>query len=68
MWTVVYVAPDQVKAEKVKERLSVEGFMVKLRPAGASKTCQGTIEVLVPEVEAREAIETLNDSWARGAC
>lgn len=66
MWTVVYVAPDQATAEQVKEHLTAEGFLVKVRQAGSPRAGVGVFEVLVPEAEAEEANELLNESWALG--
>jgi len=66
MWTVVYVAPDEATAEQVKEKLVAEGFLVKVRSAGASRAGGGVFEILVPQAEAEEANELLNDTWALG--
>lgn len=62
MWTVVYIAPGLKEAERVKKLLSTEGFLVKLRTIGLSQTANdaSTVEILVPELEAGEAMETIN--------
>ncbi|MBC7344306.1 MAG: glutamate decarboxylase [Clostridia bacterium] len=59
MWTVIYIAPNRKVAESVKEILVAEGILVKLRQVGESKSDKGTIEVMVPEVEAEEACEII---------
>lgn len=61
MWTVVYIAPHKREAERIKERLSVEGFLVKLKSVGISQSGEcGPVEVLVPESEVEEAMEIIN--------
>ncbi|MBC7347672.1 MAG: glutamate decarboxylase [Clostridia bacterium] len=66
MWTVVYVAPDEATAEQIKEHLTAEGFLVKVRAAGGPRACAGAFEVLVPEAEAEEANDLLNQNWSPG--
>lgn len=61
MWTVVYIAPSLKEAKKIETLLSAEGFLVKLRTIGlpqASDAC--SVEILVPESEVHEALETIN--------
>ncbi|MDD4237309.1 MAG: glutamate decarboxylase [Desulfotomaculaceae bacterium] len=61
MWTVVYIAPSLKEAEKMEKLLSTEGFLVKLRTIGlpqANDAC--SVEILVPESEVDEALETIN--------
>ncbi|WP_066637046.1 glutamate decarboxylase [Desulfolucanica intricata] len=61
MWTVVYIAPNQKVAEKLQQKLTSEGFLVKLRPIGLAQP--GTVcsvEILVPESEVNEALEIIN--------
>ncbi len=61
MWTAVYIAPHKKEAEKIKEALSGEGFLVKLKSVGLSQTGEcGPLEVLVPESEVEEAMEIIN--------
>lgn len=62
MWTVVYIAPSLKEAERIKKFLSTEGFLVKLRTIGLSQIADdvNTVEILVPELEAVEAMETIN--------
>lgn len=56
MWTVIYIAPSEKAAERIKQRLEEEGFLVKIRPSGVSKQ----YEVLVPASEVREVQEVLS--------
>lgn len=62
MWTVVYIAHSKVKAERLRDALTRDGLLVKLRPVGLSKGGGGSpVEVLVPAGEAEEAIEVINN-------
>ena len=56
MWTVIYIAPDSNTAERIKERLTNEGFLVQIRPMNLSK---GQYEILVPKAELKEVQEVL---------
>lgn len=56
MWTVIYIAPSEKAAERIKQRLEEEGFLVKIRSSGVSKQ----YEVLVPGSEVREVQEVLS--------
>lgn len=56
MWTVIYIAPDSKTAERIKESLTNEGFLVRIRPTNLSK---GQYEILVPKVELKEVQEVL---------
>ena len=61
MWTVVFIAPTKAEAEKIREILSREGILVKLKLIGQPQ--QGancSVEILVPEAEADEALEIIN--------
>jgi hypothetical protein len=58
VWKVVYIAKDEVLAEKIKDKLSKEGFMVQLREL--SKNKKGQVEILVPSSEAPEVVEFLS--------
>jgi len=62
VWTVIYIAPNPKEAERINKLLSNEGFLVKLRTIGLSQTAgdASTVEILVPESEADEALETIN--------
>jgi hypothetical protein len=57
MWTVIYIAPTAKIAERIKLRLSEEGFLVQIRGINLSKN---QFELLVPEGELEEVQEVLN--------
>lgn len=57
MWTVIYIAPTLRVAERIKEKLSNEGFLVQTRPTNIS---QQQYEILVPEGELEDVQEVLN--------
>jgi hypothetical protein len=57
MWTVIYIAPTQKAAERIEERLTAEGFLVKIRAINLTKQ---QYEILVPEGELEEVQEVLN--------
>ncbi|HJV44960.1 MAG TPA: glutamate decarboxylase [Bacillota bacterium] len=56
MWTVIYIAPNEKIAERISEKLTTEGFLVKTRQTAISKQ----FEILVPESELDEIQEVLN--------
>lgn len=60
MWTVVYIAPSLKEAQKMEKLLSSEGFLVKLRTIGLTQNDACPVEILVPESEVDEALETIN--------
>lgn len=57
MWTVIYIAPSKGKAERMEQKLSQEGFLVKIRPSSLSKQ---QYEILVPEGELDDVQEILS--------
>lgn len=60
MWTVIYIAPNKVIAEKYKKALDDEGMLVQLRPIGSAHLGEhASVEILVPESEAEEAHEII---------
>ncbi|HOB09362.1 MAG: DUF2007 domain-containing protein [Limnochordia bacterium] len=60
MWTVVYIAPNHAIAGMLKELLNNEGFVVMLRPVGPPHLgASGSVEILVPDSEAEEALEII---------
>lgn len=62
MWTVVYIVPHVSEAERIREVLLLEGFLVKLKFIGMSETLEsGPVEILVPESEVEEAMEIINN-------
>jgi len=55
MWAVVYVATNRTVAEELKEFLTKEGFLVKIRMLNKKGQKEnGYYEILVPEAEAEE--------------
>ncbi len=58
MWTVVYIAPSEHKANSLFGKMTEEGMLVRLRPLKGSLSAEVTsVEILVPETEAEEAME-----------
>jgi ribosomal protein S8 len=57
MWTVIYIAPTKKIAERIKDRLMEEGFLVQIRAINLTKQ---QYEILVPEGELDEVQEVLN--------
>jgi hypothetical protein len=61
MWTVVYIASNRQLAERLKLNLSEEGLLANIRLVGANQNTDiGVFEILVPESEAEEATEIIN--------
>ncbi|HAG10912.1 MAG TPA: glutamate decarboxylase [Desulfotomaculum sp.] len=62
MWTVVYIAPSMEEADEIKRLLSSEGLLVKIKNIDSSSgmTPNSSIEILVPESEADEAMEIID--------
>jgi hypothetical protein len=58
MWKVIYIAPTAKIADRIKDRLAQEGFLVQVRPISMSKH---QFEILVPEGELEDVQEVLND-------
>lgn len=58
MWTVIYIASGEKTAETIKQKLTNEGFLVKLRQTNIAKQ---QFEILVPESELDEVQEVLKD-------
>ncbi len=64
MWTVVYISPNKIIAEQIKSILANEGLLVTLRPVGIPHFGDSSaVEVLVPEIEAEEALEIINSNF-----
>ncbi|HEY0827295.1 MAG TPA: glutamate decarboxylase [Bacilli bacterium] len=57
MWKVIYIAPSERTAERIKQKLSDEGFLVQVRAVNLSKNY---FEILVPQTEVEEVQEVLN--------
>jgi hypothetical protein len=56
MWTVIYIAPTEKIAERIRKRLTEEGFLVQVRSINLIKP---QFEILVPSGEVREVQEVL---------
>lgn len=56
MWTVIYIAPTAKIAERIREKLTEEGFLVQVRPINLTKQ---QFEILVPEGEVNDVQEVL---------
>lgn len=53
MWTVIYVCNTRQYADSIKEMLTREGFLVRIKPISEGNA-EGTCEILVPSAEAEE--------------
>lgn len=63
----MYIAPNRVVADMLKELLNKEGFVVMLRPIGAPHLgAASSVEILVPNSEAEEALEVINNYIGSG--
>ncbi|MCD8510804.1 MAG: glutamate decarboxylase, partial [Bacillus sp. (in: Bacteria)] len=60
-WSVVYIANNDLMAEKIKNKLSSEGFMVQLRELSKNPQKKGQVEILVPRSEAQDVVEFLSE-------
>lgn len=58
MWQVVYIATNKDEAREIKEKLTAEGFLVKAEPMD-----EGGYQIKVPEGEAEEVYEFLNEIY-----
>jgi len=56
MWTVIYIAQTAKIAERIKTKLTEEGFLVQVRAINLTKT---QFEITVPEGEVMEVQEVL---------
>ncbi|HHY46051.1 MAG TPA: glutamate decarboxylase [Firmicutes bacterium] len=66
MWTVVYIAPNRSVADMMKEYLEKQGYLVSLRPVGIPHLgASANVEILVPESEAEDAQEALNEAFGK---
>ncbi|RAV10609.1 glutamate decarboxylase [Paenibacillus contaminans] len=57
MWTVIYIAPTAKIADRIKTKLTEEGFLVQVRPINVTNN---QFEILVPEGELEDVQEVLN--------
>lgn len=58
MWTVIYIAPNASMVSQIQDKLTDEGFLVKVRHARGAKE---QFEILIPESELDEGQEVLKD-------
>lgn len=65
MWTVVYIAPTEMLADKLKQILAGEGILVNLKIVEVDDNGRGSIELQVPEGEAEEAHEIITQHLGR---
>ncbi|MDD7380037.1 MAG: hypothetical protein SPI01_05710 [Succiniclasticum sp.] len=67
MWKVLYIAPTQDRAYKLKELLDKNGFLCQLKQVGMRHNSKlGTFEICVPVSEAEEAYEVLAENGFLG--
>lgn len=67
MWKVIYIAPTQEHAEKLKKLLADNGFLCQLKQVGSRRGSKLVpIEISVPESEAEDAYEALAEHGFRG--
>jgi BarA-like signal transduction histidine kinase len=66
VWQVIYIAPNMQAAERLRDLLTREGILVSLRPTGmTSANGAAHVELLVPQGEAREAHQMVNEALGR---
>ena len=62
MWMVIHMIKSLSAAELLRDRLTAEGFLIRLRPVSHSADAQEAYyELLVPRAEAEEARRVLFD-------
>ena len=60
MWKVIYIAPTQERAEKLKKLLADNGFLCQMKAVGTHRNGKpASIEISVPVSEAPDAYEVL---------
>lgn len=56
MWTVVYLAKGKKLADRINEKMSYEGVLVKIKPVSKNANQEERyFEILVPQSEVEEA-------------
>lgn len=58
MWTVIHLVSDRDKANQIYNKLTAEGFLVKVQPLN-KKDDNRYFQILVPGSEAQEAYDSL---------
>lgn len=64
MWKVVYIEQNEANAEKIKEMLTANGFLIKVKAAGGKHN--KAYEICVPFSEAEDAYEVLCEHKFKG--
>ena len=60
MWKVIYIAPTQERAERIKKLLADNGFLCQLKTVGTRRNGKpASVEISVPVSEAPDAYEVL---------
>jgi len=60
VWKVIFIAPTQERAEKLKKLLADNGFLCQLKTVGTHRNGKAaSIEISVPVSEANDAYEVL---------
>ena len=59
MWTVVYIAPNQATADRLKAILEDNGLLVTLQSLSSISPGDCAVQLLVPQSEAQEAFEII---------
>jgi ribosomal protein S8 len=57
MWTVIYISPTLKLAERIRDRLTQEGFLVQIRSTGSRGE---QYEIRVPESELHDVRELIS--------
>ncbi len=57
MWKTIYIAHNTEQAEKIKQLLTENGFLVQLKSAGGKNN--KAFEICIPVSEAEDAYEVL---------
>lgn len=66
MWRVIYIAPNQGAAERIRTLLEGEGILVRLSTTGLrSVTGTTPVEIMVPSGEAAEAHDIVTQALGR---
>ncbi len=67
MWKVIYIAPTQERAEKLKKLLVDNSFLCQLKQVASRRNNKpAAIEISVPAAEAEEAYEVLAEHGFQG--
>lgn len=64
MWKVVYIEQNEANAEKIKEMLTANGFLIRVKAVGGKHN--KAYEICVPFSEAEDAYEVLCEHKFKG--